>query len=92
MVNDLGPSISPAQVRAARAWLRWNQDVLAKKAGVSKDTLNRFEQGKSVPYSETLDLIRKALESAGIGFRFKNMVGIGIEMLPSDRKIAGGSE
>lgn len=59
MVNAAGPSISPTQVRAARAWLQWNQDVLAEKAGVSKDTLNRFERGRSVPYAETLDLIRK---------------------------------
>ena len=80
MVNAPEPDISPAQVRAARAWLRWNQDALAKKAGVSKTTLNRFEQGKSVPYSGTSALLRKTLEAAGIRFQFRKMHGVGIEM------------
>ena len=78
MVNDAQLSISPAQVRAARAWLNWNQDDLAKKAGVSKTTLNRFEQGLSVPYSETSDRLRTTLEEAGIRFEFLKTVAIGI--------------
>lgn len=80
MVNAPEPDISPAQVRAARAFLNWNQDFLAKKVGVSKTTLNRFEQGKSVPYSETSNLIRTTLEAAGIRFQFGKILGVGIEM------------
>ena len=80
MVNNTQPSISPAQVRAARAWLNWNQDYLAKKAGVSKTTLNRFEQGLSVPYSETSDRLRRTLEEAGIRFQFRKMVALGISI------------
>ncbi len=80
-VNRPGPDLSPAQVKAARAWLGWNQDFLAKKAGVSKTTLNRFEQGKSVPYSETSDLLRKTLEAAGIRFLFRKMIATGIEII-----------
>ncbi|GKQ53563.1 helix-turn-helix transcriptional regulator [Bradyrhizobium sp. Ce-3] len=82
MVNAREPDISPAQVRAARAWLGWNQDYLAKRAGVSKTTLNRFEQGKSVPYSETSEILRKTLEAAGIRFQFRKMVAVGIERVP----------
>jgi DNA-binding XRE family transcriptional regulator len=82
MVNDAEPSISPAQVRAARAWLRWNQDYLAKKAGVSKETLNRFEQGLSVPYAETANRVRQTLEAAGIRFQFRKMVASGISIAP----------
>jgi DNA-binding XRE family transcriptional regulator len=82
MVNAAQPSISPAQVRAARAWLSWNQDYLAKKAGVSKGTLNRFEQGLSVPFSETSDRLRTTLEAAGIRFQFRKMVAIGISVAP----------
>ncbi|WGS24107.1 helix-turn-helix domain-containing protein [Bradyrhizobium sp. ISRA464] len=74
--------MSPAQVRAARAWLNWNQDVLAKKARVSKTTLNRFEQGLSILNSDTSDRIRKTLEEAGIRFQFRKMVGIGISIAP----------
>ena len=85
MVNDVEPSISPAQVRAARAWLRWNQDYLAKKAGVSKETLNRFEQGLSVPYAETTSRVRQTLEAAGIRFQFRKMVATGISVItPAD--------
>ncbi|MEH2530811.1 DNA-binding XRE family transcriptional regulator [Bradyrhizobium sp. AZCC 1588] len=82
MVNASDPTISPAQVRAARAWLNWNQDYLAKKARVSKNTLNRFEQGLSVPYSETSDRLRKTLEAAGIRFMFLKTVAIGISCAP----------
>ena len=89
MVNNAQPSISPDQVRAARAWLNWNQDYLAKKAGVSKTTLNRFEQGLSVPYSETSDRLRKTLEEAGIRFQFLKMVAIGISRA---RPVDGVSE
>jgi DNA-binding XRE family transcriptional regulator len=80
MVNEPSPSISADQVRAARGWLNWNQDFLAKQARVSKTTLNRFEQGLSILNSETEDRVRKALEAAGIRFHFKKMVATGIEM------------
>lgn len=89
MVNAAQPSISPAQVRAARAWLNWNQDYLAKKAGMSKTTLNRFEQGFSVPYSETSDRLRKTLEEAGVRFLFLKTVAIGISC---DRPVDDVSE
>jgi len=32
-----------AQVRAARALLGWSQGDLAERAGISKQTVNRFE-------------------------------------------------
>jgi DNA-binding XRE family transcriptional regulator len=89
MVNSAQPSISPAQVRAARAWLNWKQDYLAKKAGVSKTTLNRFEQGLSVPYFETSDGLRRTLEEAGIRFQFLKAVAIGISWA---RPVDGVSE
>ncbi|WP_342738791.1 helix-turn-helix transcriptional regulator [Bradyrhizobium sp. B117] len=81
MVNASEPSISPAQVRAARAWLNWNQDFLARKAGLSKTTLNRFEQGLSILNSETSGRLRKTLEEAGIEFQFRKMVATGISIV-----------
>jgi DNA-binding XRE family transcriptional regulator len=83
MVDCGEPSISPDQVRAARAWLRWNQDYLAKKAGVSKETLNRFEQGLSVPYAETTGRLRQTLEAEGIRFQFRKMIAVGISIVSS---------
>lgn len=82
MVNA-EPIVSPGQVRAARAWLGWNQDELAKKAGLSKNALNRFEQGIGASLDETPQLLRKSLEEAGIRFHFKNNVGVGIEITRS---------
>jgi DNA-binding XRE family transcriptional regulator len=85
MVNA-EPSVSPGQVRAARAWLGWNQEELAKKAGLSKNALNRFEQGKHgilASSDKTSQLLRKSLEEAGIRFHFKNDVGVGIEITRS---------
>jgi DNA-binding XRE family transcriptional regulator len=35
--------MTPAQCRAARAWLDWNQHDLAKRAGCNRDTIRRFE-------------------------------------------------
>jgi transcriptional regulator with XRE-family HTH domain len=78
MVNVPPPTISSAQLRAARAWLNWSQEQLAKKAGVSKGSVNRFEQGTSLPHPATLERLRKALEAAGIEFQFRKMIGSGI--------------
>jgi predicted transcriptional regulator len=76
MVKD--PVISPAQVRAARAWLDWSQDDLSAKSGVSQRTIARYELGRTVPYETTLANLRKAFEAAGIRFEFAGMLGKGI--------------
>lgn len=68
MVN--GPDIAPAQLRAARAWLGWSQDELALKSGVSKHSIARYEQGRSIAYDDTLAKLKSALEAAGINFHF----------------------
>jgi len=52
MVNAQ-PEISAPQVRAARAWLGWSQEFLAKQAGVSKRAVVRAESGSSQPHKET---------------------------------------
>jgi predicted transcriptional regulator len=79
MVN--GPIISPAQVRAARAWLNWSQDDLSANSGVSQRSIARYELGKTVPYEGTLENLRTAFETAGIRFEFDGMSakGIGVE-------------
>lgn len=77
MVNA-APTISPAQLRAARAWLNWSQAELAKAASVAKAVVNRYEQGHSVPHAESLRKVQGALEAAGIRFQFKGMKGTGI--------------
>jgi transcriptional regulator with XRE-family HTH domain len=76
MVN--GPVVSPAQVRAARAWLNWTQDELSARSGISQRTIAKYELGRSVPHADTLSRIRHAFESAGIGFQFDGVIATGI--------------
>ena len=58
----------PVQSRMARAALGWSVDQLAAAAGVDRKTILRFEQGSTTPRAGNLDLIRKALEAAGVRF------------------------
>jgi transcriptional regulator with XRE-family HTH domain len=59
--------ISPLQVRMARAALGWGVRDLGMKAGLSANTVSRFETGGSA-LVETLIQIQTALEKAGIVF------------------------
>jgi len=79
MVNE--PAVTPAQVRAARAWLSWSQDDLSAKSGISQRSIARYEQGRSVPYDDTLMKLKAAFEAAGIRFHFVGMLGTGISMI-----------
>ena len=58
--------LTPEQSRAARGWLDWSQDDLAKRANVSLSTVRDFEKGRRVPIANNLEAIRKALEGEGI--------------------------
>ncbi len=62
--------LSPEQCRAARAWLGWPQDELAKRAKVGLSTLKDFEGGKRAPMRNNLEAIRAVLEGAGIQFTY----------------------
>lgn len=58
--------LTPEQSRAARGWLEWSQEDLAKRANVSLSTVRDFEKGRRVPIANNLEAIRKALEGAGV--------------------------
>jgi ribosome-binding protein aMBF1 (putative translation factor) len=62
--------ITGGQMRAARAALRWSVQELAHKAGVSTQTIKRFEVVEGIPQSRTQTLlnIKSALEAGGIEF------------------------
>jgi transcriptional regulator with XRE-family HTH domain len=62
--------ITGGQIRSARAALRWSVQQLADKAGVSIQTIKRFEAVEGVPRSRTQTLleIKAALEAGGIKF------------------------
>jgi ribosome-binding protein aMBF1 (putative translation factor) len=58
--------ISPEQSRAARGWLDWSQDELAKRANVSLSTVRDFEKGRRTPIANNLEAIERALTAAGV--------------------------
>jgi transcriptional regulator with XRE-family HTH domain len=63
--------ITGAQVRAAKALLRWSGSDLSDKSGVSLSTIRRIEADNGLPDSasvKVLHAIQKALESGGVEF------------------------
>jgi DNA-binding XRE family transcriptional regulator len=80
-------SITPAQCRAARGLVDFDQASLASKANVSRNTIVDFEKGKRVPNVNNLAAIRAALESAGVIFVDENGEGPGVR----SRKTATGA-
>jgi transcriptional regulator with XRE-family HTH domain len=59
--------ITPIQVRMARAALGWGVRDLAKHAGLSANTVSRFENGFGAMV-DTLARIQETLETTGIVF------------------------
>lgn len=72
--------ITGAQIRAARALLRWTSEELAKGASVGISTVRRAEAGDGVPSMTAANLkaVRAALEEAGIEFIAENGGGAGV--------------
>jgi len=71
---------TPAQCRAARGLLDWSQQKLAEAAGVGVVTVRQLEGGGSQPRKATLDVLRRALEAAGVEFIAKNGGGPGVRL------------
>ena len=78
--------VTPAQCRAARGLLGWNQQELARQAGVGIVTVHQLETGVSQPRRATLDVIRRALESAGVEFIDENGGGPGVRLRHRQQK------
>jgi transcriptional regulator with XRE-family HTH domain len=72
--------ITPAQCRAARALLDWSQQQLADAARVGVVTVRQLESGASRPRRATLDVMRRALDKAGIEFIAENGGGPGVRL------------
>jgi transcriptional regulator with XRE-family HTH domain len=71
--------IKPVQIRMARAALSWGVRDLAEKAGVTANTITRIENGSDAKQS-TINLVRTALESAGVEFIAENGGGAGVRL------------
>ena len=61
--------ISPAQCRAARAWLNWSQEDLSQEAKVAISTVRDFENETREPISNNTIALQQAFERAGIAFQ-----------------------
>ena len=68
--------ISAEHVRAARGLLRWTQEELAARSGVSNVTISGWESEKTRPMQETKEQIRRAFEEAGIEFTNGDSPGV----------------
>jgi len=62
--------MSPEQSRAARGWLGWSQQELAKRASVGLSTVKDFEGGQRTPIPNNLQAIQRAIESGGVTLTF----------------------
>ena len=61
-------TVTPAQLRGARAMLNWSSDALARRARVHRRTIRKLERGEASPQSATIARIVAAIESGGIEF------------------------
>jgi predicted transcriptional regulator len=58
--------IYAAQIRAARGLLNWSQGELAERAGVSKQSVTRIENGSMDARFSTMTAMNDAIRSAGV--------------------------
>ncbi len=79
--------ITGAQIRAARALIRWSAEVLAEKSKLGVATIRRAEGADGVPSVTEANLaaIQSALEAAGVIFVAENGEGPGVRL----RKLEG---
>lgn len=67
------------QCKMARVAVGWGVRELAKAAGVSPDTVARFERGEELR-ERTVEALRSALEAAGVEFIPENGSGPGVRL------------
>lgn len=79
-----GDFMNPVQCRMARAALGWGVLELAKAAGVSTQTVVRFERGEALKQS-TIAGLRATFEAAGIDFIAENGGGPGVRLSPHSK-------
>lgn len=80
--------LTSAQIRAARALIRWSAEDLAKHSTLSVATVRRAElmaDVTSMTVSNNL-AVRRALEAAGVEFIDENGGGAGVRL----RRSSGG--
>nr|WP_080954993.1 transcriptional regulator [Neorhizobium galegae] len=79
--------ITGAQIRAARAFIRWSAKELATASGLGVATISRAEANNGVPTmtSANLRAIRSAFERVGIHFTSGPNGETGLSFKPEER-------
>jgi hypothetical protein len=76
------PALTGAQIRAARALLRWRAEDLAENSAVGVATVRRAElsEGETSMTAANDAAVRRALETAGVEFIDQNGGGAGVRL------------
>ena len=79
--------LTSAQIRAARALLRWSAEDLARETALSVATIRRAELAEDETSMTTANgmAVRDALESAGVEFIDENGGGPGVRLRKRQR-------
>jgi transcriptional regulator with XRE-family HTH domain len=77
--------MKPVQLKMARTAVGWGVRELAKKAGVTANTVTRIENGADAKQS-TIDKLQQALEGAGVEFIDENGGGLGVRLRKRQQK------
>jgi hypothetical protein len=80
--------LTSAQIRAARALIRWSAEDLAKHSSLSVATVRRAELMADVTAMTVSNnlAVRRALEAAGVEFIDENGGGAGVRLRKSNGK------
>lgn len=72
--------MTPEQIRAARALLKWSARELAEKVGLGLTTIQRMENeaGLESALNKNVNAVKKALEEGGVEFIPENGGGAGV--------------
>jgi transcriptional regulator with XRE-family HTH domain len=81
---DEDQMILPAQLRMARAAIRWGVRELVAKAGVTANTVTRIENGADAKQS-TMERLQRTLEDAGIEFTNGERPGVRLSQAAATR-------
>ncbi|WP_247487347.1 MULTISPECIES: transcriptional regulator [unclassified Bradyrhizobium] len=81
-INSDAPPLLGAQIRAARALLRWSAEDLAQASALGANTVRRAEvtEGATSLTAANDRAIRRALEYAGVEFIDENGGGAGVRL------------
>ena len=78
--------LSGAQLRAARALINWSASEVAEKCSSTRNTIERLEKSDGIPSSkiQTLLMIKKTFEEAGVEFIGSPDNGPGVRLKPKE--------